>query len=78
MTGKELILYILENDLEDEVIFNNGTFTGFVTAQELASEFDVGIETINIWVRLGWIEGIKVGEHLYFRKGTVDPRKRMA
>lgn len=77
MTGKELILYILENNLEDEVIFKNGTVSGFMTSQELASKFYVGIETINIWVRLGWIDGINIGGTIYFLKNTEDPRKRM-
>lgn len=74
MTGKELILYILKNNLEDEVIFQNGTFTGFMSTQEVANKFNVGLETINIWVRLGWIEGINIGGSMYFLRDVADPR----
>ena len=77
MTGKELIIYILKNNLEDEVVFLNGTFIGFMTIEETAQKFDVGVETIKIWYKLGWIDGIKFGDTLYFLKDTSDPRKRM-
>ena len=49
MTGKELIVYILQNDLEDEVIFQNNRFIGFASEEELASKFSVGVETIKWW-----------------------------
>ena len=38
MTGKDLIVYILQNDLEDEVIFQNNRFIGFASEEELASK----------------------------------------
>lgn len=34
MTGRDLILYILMNNLEDEPVFEEGKFIGFVTDVE--------------------------------------------
>ena len=48
-----------------------------MTIEEIAQKFDVGVETIKIWYKLGWIDGIKFGDTLYFLKDTSDPRKRM-
>ena len=62
MTGKELIVYILQNDLEDEVIFQNNRFIGFASEEELASKFSVSVETIKWWYSLGWLKS----ENLYF------------
>ena len=36
MTGKELILYILQNNLENEQVFRNGIFIGFMDETETA------------------------------------------
>lgn len=74
MTGKELIVYILQNDLEDEVIFQNNRFIGFASEEELASKFSVGVETIKWWYSLGWIKGVKIGKSIFFPAGITDPR----
>jgi hypothetical protein len=65
MTGKELIIYILANNLEDEPVYENGRFIGFITASEAAEKFDVGIATIFVWLAQGKIEGMLVGGTLY-------------
>ena len=49
MTGKELILYILQNDLENTVVLEDGFFVGFMTEKEAAVKFGVGIATIRAW-----------------------------
>ena len=36
MTGKDLIKYILENDLENEPIVQNGKILGFLSLEEAA------------------------------------------
>jgi len=74
MTGKDLIIYILQHNLEDEVIFENGGFKGFMTEKELASKFGVGRETVKLWYEFGWIEGIQIGESIFFTLDTPDPR----
>lgn len=74
MTGKELILYILQNNLENTIVLEDGFFTGFMTAEETAVKFNVGVETVRAWYSCKMIKGTKIGESLYFRKDVSDPR----
>lgn len=78
MTGKELILYILQNNLENTVILEDGFFTGFMTAQEVAVKFNVGVETVKAWYNCRWINGTRIGDNLYFRKDIDDPRIKLS
>ena len=41
MTGRDLIIYILENGLEDEPVFKDGKFIGFITTGEAAVQCNV-------------------------------------
>lgn len=75
MTGKDLIIYILENNLENEVVLKDGVFVGFMDEGEAATKFDVGVWTIRAWYMIGSIEGYRIGNKLYFRKDMQDPRK---
>lgn len=77
MTGKELILYILQNNLEDTVVLKDGIFIGFMTESEAAVKFGVGIETIRAWYYCGWLKGTQIGETLYFLKDVADPRAKL-
>ena len=77
MTGKELILYILQNNLEDTVVLKDGFFIGFMTEVEAAAKFGVGIETIRAWYYCECIEGTKIGDSLYFLKDVADPRSKI-
>lgn len=74
MTGKDLIIYILQNDLENEVVIKNGVFIGFMTKEEAAVKFDVGVETIKAWYMAGWLKGTKFGDSIYFLRNVTDPR----
>lgn len=46
MTGRDLIIYILENSLEDEPVFKDGKFIGFITDAEAAVRLKTGISTL--------------------------------
>ena len=61
MTGKELIMYILSNNLENEPVFKDGTLLGFVTIGQAAVKMNVGIATINAWILQGRIDHIEIG-----------------
>lgn len=74
MTGKEMIIYILEHDLENEVVFENGVFKFVMSEYEAATKFEVGVSTIRTWYHLDMMPGFKIGDVLYFRKDVVDPR----
>lgn len=76
MTGRELILYILENNLEDEPIFKDGRFLEFIPLEEAAIELGVGVETINVLVTLKQIPGIVIGNILYIPKDFKEKYKR--
>lgn len=65
MTGRELIVYILANNLEDEPVFKNGKFIGFITAVEAAAKMDVGVATIRTWVEQGRITDVMFCDRVY-------------
>lgn len=75
MTGKQLIIYILQNNLEDEGIFKDGIFIGLMSEKEAAARFNVGVATIRVWYMTGMLRGIEIGEEVYFPKTITDPRE---
>ena len=74
MTGKELILYILQNNLENTIVLEDGFFVGFMTEEEAAVKFGVGTAQIRAWYHCKMLKGTKIGDSLYFRKDIADPR----
>lgn len=75
MTGKDLIIYILENNLENEVVIKDGVFLWFMTEEEAAVKFNVGVSTIKAWYACGMLSGTKIVDRIYFMKNVRDPRK---
>lgn len=65
MTGRELIVYILENGLENEPIFKNGKPIGFITHIEAAKKFGVGAATIKVWSDRGYIQSLRIEDVIY-------------
>ena len=76
MTGRDLIIYILQNHLEDEPVFDDGIFLGFMTAMEAAVKFNVGVATVRVWVNDGSLPGIRIGETIYIPANAVRPNER--
>ena len=72
MTGRDLIIYILENHLEDEELFKDGKLPGLMTYEEAAVKFDVGKETIIAWVKLGYLKSFKIYGRSYIPE-TEEP-----
>lgn len=73
MTGRELIVYILQNNLEDEPVFKDGKFIGFITDKEAAAKESVGPATIRQYVRMGIIHGaVKIGDEWYIPANFAD------
>ena len=72
MTGKELIVYILQNDLENEEVFKDGTFIGFISESKFASEMDVGVATVRLWAAMGFINHIEIGDTIYIPANERD------
>jgi hypothetical protein len=65
VTGRDLIVYILTNGLENVEVYKDGAILGFMTAAEAASKFDVGLFTVYVWVSQGVLDGIWIGGMLY-------------
>ena len=65
MTGRDLIVYILSNGLEDEPVFKDGKFIGFLTASEAAEKLNVGVATVGALVVQGQLEGNVFGDDVY-------------
>lgn len=77
MTGRELIVYILQNNLEDAELFKSGFFSGFMTQSEAAIKFGVGTATIRMWHFLGVLKSFEFGSNIFVLKDCEDPRKTM-
>mgnify|MGYP007077591860 CR=1 FL=1 len=71
MTGKDLIIFILQNNLVDSDIPIPDIL---VTEEQLAIKFGVGISTIQTWRKIGMLREIQIGESIFFLKNTSDPR----
>ena len=73
MTGRELILYILENGLENDVIFKDGHLVGHLTVEEAAIKYGFGKATIYAWIWEGLIEAHMVGNRYYIPANFAPP-----
>lgn len=73
MTGRDLIIYILKNNLEDEPVFENDVLLGFLNESEAAVKFEVGVATIRVWYEAGLLEGVKINDAIYIPAETERP-----
>lgn len=73
MTGRELIIYILQNGLEDKPLFENGTFLGYMTAKEAAIKFGVGPETVCVWIAQGKLDGLRINDEVCIPANSKNP-----
>ena len=76
MTGRDLILFILENKLEDELVIKDGIFMWLMSEDEVAAKFGVGVSTVRVYNTLGMLDGIKIKDKLYFLRNVKDPREK--
>lgn len=73
MTGRELIMYIMENGLENEPVFKNGTFVGFMTVTQAAEKMNVGLATIFAWNTMGKVDGVLLRGGIYIPVTAKSP-----
>lgn len=76
MTGKELIIYILENDLEDEELLSGGLKPLFMTAEHAAVRWDCGAATVKAMIDMGRVRGIKLGNEYFVFAMEPNPFKK--
>lgn len=65
MTGRDLIIYILQNNLEDEEIFKDGKLMGFSTIEEAAIKLRTTAATIEALFKIGKLPGFTIGDNIY-------------
>ena len=73
MTGRDLIIYILENGLENEPVFKNGKFIGFVTADEVALKTNVGLATVHAWIHQDRLDSVLIKDGIYIPANFKSP-----
>lgn len=73
MTGRDLILYILENHLEDEPVIKNGEIIGFMNLMRAAEKFDVGTSTVHTWLCLGTLDGYVLDSNILIPMNAKKP-----
>jgi len=66
MTGRELIIYILEHGLENKELFDGGII---LTDEQKATELNTGVESVRVLYRLGTVPGFKIGNSIFFLSG---------
>lgn len=62
MTGREMILYILMNNLEDAKI------SGWVTPDEFAEKHNVGVATVHAWIELERVNHVCILDKVYIEE----------
>lgn len=72
MTGRDLIVYILQNDLEDQPVCEDGRLLGFITVDEAAAKVGVGPATICAWLSMDLIPHIRIGDTIYIPDAKCD------
>lgn len=75
MLGRDLIVYIMKNGLENEPVFKDGKFIGFVTPEEVAVTNGVGPATVCAWVHQGRLHSEAVKEGIYIPADYESPMK---
>lgn len=73
MTGKELIVYILQNDLENEEVFTDDGCTLFMTETEAALALGTGIATVRTMFVLGMLKGFYIDDVLFLLRDNFKP-----
>ena len=65
MTGRDLIIYILSNNLENEEVIKDGKLMGWTAVGEVAAKMNVGVATVLVWIAQQHINTITIGDTLY-------------
>lgn len=76
MTGRDLIIYILENKLEDKELFVDNVFPLFITAEEAAIKWDCGTATVKAMIEIGKVKGAKIVDDYFVLALQPNPFER--
>ena len=73
MTGRDLIIYIIQNGLENEPVYEDGHILGFMNELEAAVKFNVTTATIRVWIGLKMLDGVLIGGVWYIPSNAKNP-----
>lgn len=73
MTGRDLIIYIIQNGLENEPVYEDGKILGFMNELEAAVKFNVSAATIRVWIGLKMLDGVLIGGVWYIPGNAKNP-----
>lgn len=76
MTYGDLIVYIVQNNLVNEEVFQNGKLAGFMSIPEAAVKFEVGESTVRTWIWMGMINYIRFNELVLIPQNVENPMER--
>ena len=65
MTGRDLIIYILKNKMENVDV---SKVFGIVSIEKTAEEMDVGVATIKLWCVMKYLDTITIDDKIYIFK----------
>lgn len=69
MKGRDLIIYILENHLEDVDVLSDLKNLGLYSVEEVAALNNVGKATVETWCNLGRFKYVTIGSRVYVLYG---------
>lgn len=72
MTGRDLIIYILANNLENEPVIKDGKLIGFSTVGEAAVKLDVGYATVLTRIHMGKLDHCAIDGGLYIPNTAIS------
>ena len=78
MTGRDLIIYILENHLEDVEIFNDETKPFLVPLDKAAVVLGCGLAGVKALLSIGKTKGIRLNGKYYIFSTEIERAKRNA
>lgn len=73
LTAKEWMVYILQNELEDEPLVKDGKLLGFLTIKEAAAKFDVGTATVQLWLKEYNLPYLQIGNQVFIPANAQRP-----
>ena len=75
MTGKDLIIYILQNNLVDKEVFCDDMSKSllFMSEQEAAVKWGTGIATVEALIKLGTIKAFKFNDSYFILADEQNP-----
>ena len=76
MTYGDLIVYVIQNNLVNEEVFQNGRLAGFMTVPEAAVKFGVGKSTVHAWMKENMLDYISFNGVIFIPVNAKNPMER--